>query len=109
MKTWKTISLLLGFLVFGSLATFGLESGAVAAPEAAGAGAMAFGCICWLAIVGGALAFQIGCAYFIYSDASKNGIENAVLWALLGFFTTWVGLLIYFLVIKKQHMDKMGK
>ena len=48
------------------------------------------------------------CGYIVYSDATKNGVENAVLWAAIAFFTNWVGTLIYFLVIKKQHMEKTG-
>ncbi len=40
------------------------------------------------------------CAYIIYNDAIKNNIDNAILWAIFGFFFSWIAILIYFLAIK---------
>ncbi len=112
MKVWKSIALLLGFLVFGMLATVGLEqvvSAADAGAEAAGAGAACgIMCLCYGVPFLIGLAIMGGCGYIVYADANKNGVENGVLWAVIAAFTTWVGVLIYFLVIKKQHMEKKG-
>ena len=100
MKSRKSLSWLLAFLVFGTLASIGLESGAFAAPgaeDAAAGGMMAFGCICWVVIMLIAFAVPVGLAYFVYSDAQKNGVENGILWALITFITWPIGLLVYFL------------
>ena len=57
-----------------------------------------FSCICgllWLAIF-------IGIAYWVYSDAKKRGNPNALLWAILTFFFTLLGLILYFLIGRNQ-------
>ena len=41
------------------------------------------------------LAISIGIAYWIYKDATRRGDKNAVLWAVLGFFLSLLGLVIY--------------
>jgi len=41
------------------------------------------------------LAISIGIAYWIYKDATRRGDKNAVLWAVLGFFLSILGLIIY--------------
>lgn len=42
-----------------------------------------------------ALAISIGIAYWIFKDATRRGDKNAVLWAVLGFFLSLLGLVIY--------------
>lgn len=46
-----------------------------------------------------------GIAYFVYSDAKKNNVENPVLWAVITFFTGLIGLLIYFLAIRPKATE----
>lgn len=41
------------------------------------------------------LAISIGIAYWIFKDAKRRGDKNAVLWAVLGFFLSLLGLVIY--------------
>lgn len=41
------------------------------------------------------LAISIGIAWWIYKDATRRGDKNAVLWAVLGFFLSLLGLVIY--------------
>jgi hypothetical protein len=39
-------------------------------------------------------------AYWVYNDAVKNNVENPMLWAVVTFFFTLIGLLIYLLAIR---------
>lgn len=41
------------------------------------------------------LAISIGIAWWIFKDATRRGDKNAVLWAVLGFFLSLLGLVIY--------------
>jgi len=41
------------------------------------------------------LAISIGIAWWIYKDATRRGDKQAVLWAVLGFFLSILGLIIY--------------
>lgn len=41
------------------------------------------------------LAISIGIAWWIYKDATRRGDKQAVLWAVLGFFLSLLGLIIY--------------
>jgi len=96
-----------GFLLaFGLLATFGVETTIFAQADDVSAGAGIAGCgmfACFMIIP---LVIMGVCGYVVYNDATKNNIDNAVLWAVVAAFTTWIGLLIYFLVIKKQAQNK---
>ncbi|MEO6729239.1 MAG: hypothetical protein ABIM99_04925 [Candidatus Dojkabacteria bacterium] len=46
-------------------------------------------------------------AYYIYKDAKKNHIDNEAVWAIVGFFFSLLGLLVYFLVPRAEAMKKM--
>jgi len=48
------------------------------------------------------LIFWIFITYWVYKDATKRNVENPILWALLTFFLSWIGLIIYFLVGRNQ-------
>ena len=55
-------------------------------------------CICGLL----GLAIAVGAAYWVYNDAKKRGNPNAVLWAVLTFFFTLIGLILYFVIGRNQ-------
>jgi hypothetical protein len=57
-----------------------------------------FGCVCWL--IGLAIAAAI--AYWVYNDAKKRGNPNAVLWGVVSFFFTLLGLILYLLIGRNQ-------
>lgn len=44
--------------------------------------------------------------FWIYKDAKKNNIENPILWALLAFFTSIIGILIYLLAVRPDAIKK---
>ena len=52
------------------------------------------------------LSIPIICAVVVYRDAKKNNVENAILWVLLSFFFSIIGLLVYFLAIKPEAVRK---
>lgn len=43
------------------------------------------------------LAIEIYIIYFLYTDANARG-QNGVLWAVIGFFLSWVGLIIWLIM-----------
>ena len=57
-----------------------------------------FGCVCWL--IG--LVIDLAIVYWVYTDAKKRGNPNAVLWAVLTFFFTLIGLILYLLIGRNQ-------
>ena len=59
-----------------------------------------FSCFCW--IIG--LVIDIVLAWWVYNDAKKRGNPNAILWAILTFFFTLLGLLLYFVIGSNQGM-----
>jgi hypothetical protein len=61
--------------------------------------------VCCVAIVG--FGINIALAYFVYRDATKNKVDSPILWALLTFFLTLIGLLIYLLAIRPEAIRKM--
>jgi hypothetical protein len=90
------------------LALAGLPSLAFAQTGDDGSGAILggglFSCICgliWLAV-------EIGIAYWVYNDAKKRGNPNAILWAVLTFFFTLLGLILYFLIGRNQGTSAGG-
>ncbi len=70
------------------------------AANAAGAFAALFGCGVLPCIVG--LAIQIALAVWVYKDATKRGMENAVLLTVVTALTGLIGLLIYLLMRPKM-------
>jgi hypothetical protein len=72
------------------------------AATAADAGAATFSLLitCCCIVLGFLINFVI--AYLVYKDAVKNNVENPILWAILTFFFTLVGLLVYFLAIRPK-------
>ncbi len=46
-------------------------------------------------------------AYVVYKDAKKNNVENPALWAILTFFFSLLGLLVYYLAIRPEAIKKM--
>ena len=65
----------------------------------AAAGLAALGCTTIPCIIG--LAIQIGLAVWVYKDATKRGMENAVLLTVVTALTGLIGLLIYLLMRPK--------
>jgi len=79
-----------------------------AANAGLGIGVLAFYCcICLISLL-----VPTAIAYFVYKDAVRNEVDNPILWAILTFFLTVVGLLIYFLAIRpdaiKQKESRMS-
>lgn len=68
----------------------------IAAAGTLGVGYLIF--ICCAVICGFAVNFLV--AYFVYTDAKKLNIDSALLWAVVSFFFTVIGLLIYLLAIR---------
>lgn len=68
------------------------------AANAAGALA-ALGCGILPCILG--LAIQLGLAFWVYKDATKRGMENALLLTIVTALTGLIGLLIYLLMRPK--------
>jgi formate-dependent nitrite reductase membrane component NrfD len=80
------------------------DSTATAADATAGViGLAIWACICCVGLI-----VPLGLAYWVYKDAEKNKVENPILWAVLTFFFTLVGLLVYLLAIRPEAMKKMG-
>lgn len=46
-------------------------------------------------------------AYWVYKDAVKNKVDSPMLWALITFFFTLIGLLIYLLAIRPDAIKRM--
>ena len=92
-------------LLFVPLAVFAQEADdSPASDEAAAAGALAaFGCGVIPCIIG--LAIQIGLAVWVYKDAKKRGMENAVLLTVVTALTGLIGLLIYLLMRPKTTVQ----
>jgi hypothetical protein len=89
-------------LLFGLLSA-GLPMAAFAQTTDDGSGAAAIFtliCTCFIMIIG--LVIPIGLAYWVYKDAQKMANPNAVLWAVLTFFTTLLGLILYLLIGRNQ-------
>lgn len=92
-----------------SVTLFALTAGlnVVAASSNNGDGAAGFfffmiycmACLCGLAI-------GLIIPFFVYKDAVKNEIENPILWAVVTFFFTVPGLLIYLLAIRPDAVKK---
>jgi hypothetical protein len=82
-----------GLLCFSALA-------AVAQDDAASAGASLAGCGCcstFIAIPIVIIALNIAILVWVARDAKARGMDSAVLWMLLVFFTSFIGLIIYIL------------
>jgi len=59
--------------------------------------------IIWCCCFAVMLIVPIALAFFVYSDAQKNNVDNPILWALIVFIFGLLGLLIYLLVGKKKE------
>lgn len=68
--------------------------------EAAGAAFAGLGCSCIIMIV--ALAIQIALGVWVYKDAKKRGMDNAVLFCIITLLTGLIGLIIYLLMRPKD-------
>ena len=66
-------------------------------------GSFLFTCVCVL--ISFAIAFAI--AYWVYTDAKKRGNPNALIWGILTFVSTLIGLVLY-LVIGRNQGTAMG-
>src|SRR5690606_27109507 len=60
-----------------------------------------FLCICLIPLVIGAIL-----AVVVYKDAKKNNVENPILWAILTFLFSIIGLLVYFLAIRPEAIRR---
>jgi hypothetical protein len=67
----------------------------------AGGGIAAIICVALVVLVG--FAIEIYIIYFLYTDANARG-QNGVLWAIIGFFTNWVGLIIWLIMRPEKKM-----
>lgn len=81
-------------------------SPAVDAATGAAAGLAALGCgvipcVIWFAII-------IGLAMYVYKDAKKRGMDNAVLLTIVTVFTGPLGLIIYLLMRPKDVPPTSG-
>lgn len=76
--------------------------------SAAGLGVFFASAGIWLVCCCIGLIINIALAYLVYSDAKKNNVENGMLWAVVTFFFTLIGLLVYFLAIRPEAMKKGG-
>ena len=86
--------------VWLGLLTAALPLSAFAQEEDGAAAAFTLICTCLIFIV--SIAIPIGAAWWVYNDAKKLGNPNAVLWAVLTFFTTIIGLILYFIIGRSQ-------
>lgn len=78
--------------------------GDAAAGAAAGIAALGCGilpCIVWLAII-------IGLAVYVYKDATKRGMDNAVLLTIVTVVTGPLGLIIYLMMRPKNVPPTSG-
>lgn len=87
------LSVLLAAVTLGQTATPKDESAETAAGAAA---CFACGTLYVLVILGG-VAITIALMVWVARDAKNRGMDNAVLWMLLVFFTNIIGLIIYLL------------
>ena len=65
-----------------------------------------FGPLFAFSIIIGIIGFivQIILAYYVYNHAKNNNDPNAALWGILVFFSTVIGLFLYFLIgVKRQQ------
>lgn len=82
----------------------GASPGDAAAGAAAGLAALGCGilpCIVWLAII-------IGLAVYVYKDATKRGMDNAVLLTIVTVVTGPLGLIIYLMMRPKNVPPTSG-
>lgn len=70
----------------------------------AAAAFLGFTSLCYFGLCGTGLIIDIVIAYWIHKDAKSRNNENAVLWAVLGFFFNWIGLLVYLLTQRKDNV-----
>jgi len=83
--------------------TYGAASDAAAATAGLGFSVVWLCCVCIVPLVVGGIL-----AYVVYNDAKKNNVENAALWAVITFFFSVIGLLVYYLAIKPEAMKKQS-
>ena len=67
--------------------------GCLACGTCAGGGVV--GVIIMVVIVGGLIALSIALLVWVARDAKNRGMDNAVMWMILVFFTNVLGLIIY--------------
>jgi ABC-type Fe3+ transport system permease subunit len=53
--------------------------------------------------MGGMVLFNIVLAIWIYQDAMNQNMTNASLWTILVLFTSFLGLIVYFLIKPANH------
>jgi len=86
---------LLLLLVCGALALAQPPNNPNLPPEAGGAAIMSCVCAGIAALV--AIAIEVAILMFVYKDAKARGTDP-LLWMILCFFTTWIGLIIWLIV-----------
>ena len=85
-------------LLLGSVALAQETTGEI--PPEAAAGLVVGGIVSIVAIIVG-LVIQIIIIVFLYKDATARG-QSGALWAILGFFFSWIALIIWLIVRPKQ-------
>lgn len=70
------------------------DAEAAAAGTAAGAGCLACGGGMLVLIIG-SIVLSIALLVWVARDAKNRGMDNAVMWMILVFFTSFIGLIIY--------------
>lgn len=85
---------------------FSFEFDSTSDDEEAGAIGLIFSLLIICCVVIFSFAVPFGFAVWVYKDANKYEVENAFLWALLTFFFTLIGVLVYFLAIRPDYKKK---
>ena len=108
MKRFLPTFLLLLFAVTNLFAQSGtpMDGSSPDDAAAAAAGLAALGCGLIPCILG--LAISIGLAIFVYKDATKRGMDNAVLLTIVTVITGPLGLVIYLLMRPKGNVPPSG-
>jgi len=97
----RPLPLLTSFFVATTLLAQTATPYDAASPGDAAAGLAALGCGIVPCIIG--LAISIGLAVFVYKDATKRGMDNAVLLTIVTAITGPLGLVIYLLMRPKGN------
>jgi len=81
-------------LIINSTLAFAQQKEPSAVPGLAACG----GCLSiWIILVVALIAMGIAILVWVQKDAKNRGMDNPILWMILVFFTSWLGLLIYVL------------
>ncbi len=86
---------------------FDYYGNSIGAATAATAGIGGVMIVVWCCVALVALVVPLVLAIVVYKDAQKHKVDNPILWALLSFFFSIIGLLIYFFAIRPDAIKAM--